>query len=136
MVQKIEQAEMTRDFLKYYAIALEEMRVRKNRIQVYLGYMKNPAVCVSIADFFMKVHDIAWAVVSGIHQGRLVIVVRNDGVRKDGGKLLKKAFGHLGSAGGHKAMARAEIPLEKLEGVVDYEDDKALSRWIMRSLKL
>jgi nanoRNase/pAp phosphatase (c-di-AMP/oligoRNAs hydrolase) len=136
MVQKIEQAEMTREFLKYYHIALEEMRVRKNRIHVHLGHTKNPAVCVSIADFFMKVHDIAWAIVSGIHQGRLVIIVRNDGIRKDGGKLLSKAFGQVGSAGGHKAMARAEIPLENLAGVVDHKDDKALSRWIMRSLKL
>ena len=136
MVQRIEQAEMTREFLKYYHIALEEMRVRKNRIHVHLGHTKNPAVCVSIADFFMKVHDIAWAIVSGIHQGRLVIIVRNDGIRKDGGRLLNKVFGQMGGAGGHKAMARAEIPLENLEGVADHKDDKALSRWIMRSLKL
>jgi len=136
MVKRIEQAEMTHDFLKYYRIALEEMRVRKNRIHVHLGHTKNPAVCVSIADFFMKVHDIAWAVVSGIHQGRLVIIVRNDGIRKDAGKLLGEAFGHLGSAGGHKAMARAEIPLESLEGIVDQKDDKVLSRWIIRRLKL
>ena len=84
----------------------------------------------------MKVHDIAWAIVSGTHQGRLIIIVRNDGIRKDGGKLLSNVFGHLGTAGGHKAMARAEIPLENLEGIVDQKDDKALSRWIMRSLKL
>ena len=112
------------------------MRVRKNRIHVHLGPSKNPAVCVSIADFFMKVHDISWAIVSGIHQGRLVIIVRNDGIRKDAGKLLGGVFGHVGSAGGHKAMARAEIPLENLEGMVDQKDDKALSRWIMRSLKI
>lgn len=136
MVQRIEQAEIARDFLRYYHIALKEMRVEKNSIHVHLGHTKNPAVCVSIADFFMKVHDIAWAVVSGIHQGRLVIIVRNDGIRKDAGKLLGRMFGHLGSAGGHKAMARAEIPLENLEGVVDQKDHKGLSRWIVRSLKL
>jgi hypothetical protein len=31
-------------------------------------------------------------------------------------------------------MARAEIPVENLEGPVDYTDSKALSRWIMRRL--
>jgi nanoRNase/pAp phosphatase (c-di-AMP/oligoRNAs hydrolase) len=65
----------------------------------------------------------------------LIIIVRNDGVRKDGGKLLSEKFGHLGSAGGHKAMARAEIPLDNLEGLVDYRDGKALSRWIIRMMK-
>jgi nanoRNase/pAp phosphatase (c-di-AMP/oligoRNAs hydrolase) len=135
MAQRIEQAEMTPDFLRHYRTALEEMRVRRHRIQVHLGPVRNPAVCVSIADFFMKIHDIAWSIVSGTHQGRLIIIVRNDGVRKDGGKLLGEKFGHLGSAGGHKAMARAEIPLDNLEGLVDYRDGKALSRWIIRMMK-
>ena len=112
------------------------MRVRRHRIHVHLGPMRNPDVCVSIADFFMKIHDIAWAVVSGTYQGRLIIIVRNDGIRKDGGKLLGEVFGHLGNAGGHKAMARAEIPLENLEGLVDHADSKALSRWITRMLRL
>jgi nanoRNase/pAp phosphatase (c-di-AMP/oligoRNAs hydrolase) len=136
MAQKIEQAEMTLDFLKHYRTALEEMRVRRQRIHVHLGPVRNPAVCVSIADFFMKIHDIAWSIVSGTHQGRLIIIVRNDGVGKHGGKLLGEKFGHLGSAGGHKAMARAEIPLENLEGLVDYRDSKALSRWIIRTMRL
>ena len=136
MAQRIEQAEMTLNFLKYYRTALEEMRVRRDRIHVHLGPTRNPDVCVSIADFFMKIHDVTWAVVSGTHQRRLVIIVRNDGIRKDGGKLLSEVFGHLGSAGGHKAMARAEIPVQNLEGLVDHRDGKALSRWIIRSLRL
>ncbi len=134
MARRIEQAEITLDSLKYYRTALEERRVRKQRLHVHLGTVTNPDICVSIADFFMGIHDIAWAVVSGIYQGRLIIIVRNDGIRKDAGKLLGKIFGHLGNAGGHKAMARAEIPVENLEGPVDYTDSKALSRWIMRRL--
>lgn len=134
VAQRIEQAEMMPDFLKYYRIALECMRVRKQRIRVHIGPVLNPDVCVSIADFFMKIHDIAWAIVSGTYQGRLIIIVRNDGIRKDAGKLLSEVFGELGQAGGHKAMARAEIPLKNLEGVVQYRDDKALSRWITKRL--
>jgi nanoRNase/pAp phosphatase (c-di-AMP/oligoRNAs hydrolase) len=134
VAQSIEQAEMTLDFLQYYRIALEGVRVRKRRMHVHIGPVVNPDVCVSIADFFMKIHDIAWAIVSGTYQGRLIIIVRNDGIRKDAGKFLSKVFGELGPAGGHKAMARAEIPLKNLEGVVQYRDDKALSRWITKRL--
>jgi nanoRNase/pAp phosphatase (c-di-AMP/oligoRNAs hydrolase) len=32
------------------------------------------------------------------------------------GKFAKRLFGDVGSAGGHKSMARAEIPMENLEG--------------------
>lgn len=133
MVRRIEQAEITLDSLKYYRRALEDKRVRNHRIHVHLGPVTNPDVCVSIADFFMKIHDIAWSVVSGTCQGMLVIVVRNDGIRKDAGKLLTKAFGRLGQAGGHKSMARAEIPMENLKGSVQ-EDTSALSRWIIRGM--
>jgi nanoRNase/pAp phosphatase (c-di-AMP/oligoRNAs hydrolase) len=128
--RKIEQAEITVGSLKFYRKALAELRVRKQRVRVHLGPVTNPDVCVSIADFLMKIHDIAWAVVSATYGGRLVIIVRNDGLRKDAGRLLAKAFGHLGTAGGHKAMARAEIPLKNLEDVVQYKDEKLLSRWI------
>ena len=134
MAQRIEQAEMTREFLKYYRIALDRMRIWRHRIHAHLGPVRNPDVCVSIADFFMKIHDTAWSIVSGIHQGRLIIVVRNDGIRKDGGKLIAEKFGEMGSAGGHKYMARAEIPLQNLSNHVNHTDDKALSRWITRKL--
>lgn len=134
IAHSIDQAEMTPDFLKYYRIALEFMRVRKQRISVHIGPVSNPDICVSIADFFMKIHDIAWSVVSGTYQGRLIIIVRNDGARKDAGKLLSEVFEELGRAGGHKAMARAEIPLKNIDGVVQYRDDKALSRWIIKRL--
>ena len=132
--RRIEQAEFTLDSLKYYRTALEKMRVRKQRIHVHLGTVTNPDICVSIADFFMGIHDIAWAVVSGTYQVRLIIIVRNDGIRKDAGKLLSEVFQDLGPAGGHKAMARVEIPLKNLDGVVQYRDDKALSRWIIKRL--
>ena len=134
IAHSIDQAEMTPDFLKYYRIALEFMRVRKQRISVHIGPVSNPDICVSIADFFMKIHDIAWSVVSGTYQGRLIIIVRNDGARKDAGKLLSEVFEELGQAGGHKAMARAEIPLKNLDGLVQYRGDKALSRWIIKRL--
>ena len=33
-------------------------------------------------------------------------------LRKNAGRLASRAFGRLGSAGGHVASARAEVPLE------------------------
>ena len=135
MARRIEEAELSLESLSYYQKALRDMRVKKHRAHVHLGPVKSPDICVSIADFFLKVHDVVWSIVSGTCQGRVIIIVRNDGFRKDAGKLLAKAFGEMGSAGGHKTMARAEIPLENLEGVVKYRDAKALSDWIFRSLE-
>lgn len=49
---------------------------------------------------------------AGLYEGKLVVIFRNDGLRKNAGRLASRAFGRLGSAGGHVASARAEVPLE------------------------
>ncbi len=132
LLRKIEQAEITIDFLKYYRIALDSIHIRKNRIYVHLGSVINPDVCVLIADFFMKVYSIDWTFVSGLYIDQLIIIVRNDGIRKDAGKLIKERFSSFGSAGGHKNTARAEIPLKNINPLVDYNNPKKLIKWIIK----
>lgn len=132
LARKIEYAEMTIDFLKYYQIALDSMHIRKNRAYVTLGAVVNPDVCVLIADFFMKVYGIDWTFISGLYNGNLIIIIRNNGIRKDAGRLANKSFGDLGSAGGHKSVARAEIPLDRLKDIVNYRSPSKLSRWIIK----
>lgn len=134
LARKIEYAEIRLDFLKYYRIAIENMRFRKSRAFAHLGSVVSPDVCVLIADFFMRVNRIEYSVVSGLCEGRLVIIFRNDGLRKNAGTLATQSFGKFGTAGGHKSMARAEIPLANLPEDVEVKDDKTLLKWIMRQV--
>jgi len=134
LARKIEYAEIRLDFLKYYRIAIEKMKFRKRRAFVHLGQVVSSDVCVLIADFFMRVNRIEYSIVSGTCDGRLVIIFRNDGLRKNAGTLAAQSFGKIGQAGGHKSMARAEIPLSGLPTDVKAEDDNALLRWIMRQV--
>jgi nanoRNase/pAp phosphatase (c-di-AMP/oligoRNAs hydrolase) len=134
LARKIEQAELRLDFLKYFSKALANKRMRKNKIFAHIGSVVNPDICVLIADFFMKVHSINWSIVSGIYQKKLILILRNDGLRKNAGAVAKNSFGQLGSAGGHKNMARAELPLKNLKGIVDHKDEKKLLAWIMQKV--
>jgi nanoRNase/pAp phosphatase (c-di-AMP/oligoRNAs hydrolase) len=131
LARKIEQADLRLDFLKYFRIALETMKMHRGRVFVHLGTVSNPDVCVLVADFFMRVNPVTWSIVSGVYQDNLVIIFRNDGVRKNAGKLARKGFCQLGSAGGHKSMARAEIPLPALEGRVNLEEYKEVLNWLI-----
>lgn len=135
LINKIEQSELKFDFLKYFKIALDNKRVRKGHMFAHLGSVTNPDICVIIADFFMKISSVNWSIVSGLYSKKLIIVFRNDGLRKDAGKLAKLSFGQIGSAGGHKSMARAEIPVEALKEVVNYTNDKKLLRWIINKIE-
>ena len=136
LAKKIEYAEIRIDFLKYYRTAIENMKFRKRRTFVYLGPVVSPDVCVLIADFFMRVNRIEYSIVSGVCEKRLVIIFRNDGLRKNAGALAAQSFGKFGQAGGHKSMARAEIHLSDLPEDVKAGDDNHLLKWIMRQVNL
>ena len=135
LARKIEKSELRLDFLKYFKAALAGMRRRKGRIFAHLGPVINPDICVIIADFFMRIDSVNWSIVSGFYNKNLVVVFRNDGVRKNAGSLAHKSFGLYGSAGGHKSMARAEIPVENLKPPVDHQDEKKVLQWIIRQVE-
>jgi len=131
LAHKIEKADLRFDLLKYFKIALQNMRKRKNKVYAHLGNVVSPDVCVLVADFFMRINSVTWSIVSGICDKKLTIIFRNDGIRKNAGKVAKEGFGKLGNAGGHKNMARAEIALNDLKNHVDFRDDKKMQSWII-----
>lgn len=131
LARKIEQADLRLDFLKYFKIAIDTMRIHRGRVFVHLGEVVNPDVCVLIADFFMRVNPVTWSIVSGLCDGVLVLIFRNDGLRKNAGTVAKRSFCQLGSAGGHKSMARAEIPVKCVAGMVDIHNERQMLHWII-----
>jgi nanoRNase/pAp phosphatase (c-di-AMP/oligoRNAs hydrolase) len=135
LARKIEQADLRLDFLKYFKVALQNKRLRKGRVFVHLGPVVNPDVCVIIADFFMRIVSVTWSIVSGTCDKKLIVVFRNDGIRKNAGKVAKESFGQFGSAGGHKNMARAEIALSDLSDLVDRRDEKKLLAWLINRVE-
>jgi nanoRNase/pAp phosphatase (c-di-AMP/oligoRNAs hydrolase) len=135
LARRIEQAELRTDFLKYFQRAIELHHLRKGRIFVHLGPVSTPDVCVLIADFFMRIESVDWSVVSGLNDRKLVVIFRNDGLRRNAGTVAKEAFGSLGSAGGHKSAARAEIPQPELKEVVDLKEDAKVQRWLIRQVE-
>jgi nanoRNase/pAp phosphatase (c-di-AMP/oligoRNAs hydrolase) len=135
LARKIEQADLRLDFLKYFKTALQTMRLRKGRVFVHLGPVVNPDVCVIVADFFMRIVSVTWSIVSGTYDKKLIVIFRNDGIRKNAGNVAKKSFGQFGSAGGHKNMARAEFALSDIAEQVDIRDGKKLLRWLINRVE-
>jgi len=136
LLQKIEKAELTPSDLGYFETALANRSLTKKGLFTHLGKVPNSDICVQVADFFTRVHGIGWSFVSCVSEDELNVVIRNDGYRKDAGKLANSAFGDIGSAGGHRGAARARIPMKLLreKGVKGY--GTSLENFIKRRLKL
>ena len=115
LVRRLEFAEFNIYLLKYFQLAFSRYRLRHQRMYAFLGPVSTPDILVILADFFLRVHEISWTIVGGIYEDKLVVIFRNDGLRKNAGALASKAFGKLGSAGGHASSARAEVPLSLID---------------------
>jgi len=112
LVRRLEFAEFNLPMLGYFQQALNRFRIRHTRLYTFLGPVSTPDILVILADFFLRAGEVTWTIVGGIYQDKLVLIFRNDGMRKNAGRLALRAFGKLGPAGGHAASARAEIPID------------------------
>jgi nanoRNase/pAp phosphatase (c-di-AMP/oligoRNAs hydrolase) len=115
IVKKIESSELNKKMLASFKIGLDKLFFLKKIAFAHLGEVENPDVLVILADFFLRIAESTWSVVSGINQDKLIVILRKASFRGDAGKTAQRLFERWGaSAGGHKGAARAEIPLEGL----------------------
>ena len=115
LLQKIVRSEFRKEWLKYFSQAFKKVKILGQGLSVFMGSVESADILVILADFFLRVHNVSWDLVSGLHDDKLIVIFRGDGLRRDMGKMASQMFGDLGNAGGHRSMARAEIPLNKLE---------------------
>lgn len=117
LLRRIVHSEFHKSWLKYFSKAFRKMRfVGARGLFVYMDRLESPDVLVILADFFTRVHGLSWDMICGVSEGRAVAVFRGDGISGDVGKVAAAHFGDIGSAGGHRTMARAEIDMAKLAG--------------------
>ncbi len=114
IIKKIESSEITRGTLAQFQKAMQRLQLFNHTAVVHMGEVNKSDTLVQIADFFLKMAEAVWSITSGISGGRLIIVIRNAGFRRNAGKMAQDLFGDVGSAGGHKDSARAEIPLSRI----------------------
>ncbi|MBI9091003.1 MAG: DHH family phosphoesterase [Desulfobacterium sp.] len=129
LLTRIEQAELGEEHLETLAAAIRSRTILHNRIYAHAGKIANPDQCVITADFFMRISSVNWSIVSGVYNATLIIIIRNDGLRKNAGTAAKQAFEAVGSAGGHKSMARVEIPMAELDSGLD------IGTWIIQQME-
>ncbi|HEV3113872.1 MAG TPA: DHH family phosphoesterase [Candidatus Binataceae bacterium] len=111
LLRRIERPELPLSFARILARAMGRMTVRDELAVVHLGPVKRDDLIVQMADFCLQFEGAEWVAVSGKLGGNLVIAVRNHGAGRSAGDVVRKLFSDIGSAGGHRNMSKAVIPL-------------------------
>jgi nanoRNase/pAp phosphatase (c-di-AMP/oligoRNAs hydrolase) len=114
LMRRIERPELPPAALDALSLALKNRRVIDKVAFVHLGRVERDDLIPQMADFSLSFEGIEWAFVSGIYDSNYIVSVRNVGYVRAAGRLLKDAFGDIGSAGGHASMAKAVIPISAI----------------------
>ena len=69
-------------------------------------------------------------VVAGKWQDSIVMSVRNPGYVRSAGDVVRKLFGSMGRAGGHRSMAKAIVPLRHWRKAVGSTHDSAIAKTV------
>jgi nanoRNase/pAp phosphatase (c-di-AMP/oligoRNAs hydrolase) len=111
LIRKMEGAEITLERLDYVMRARQQGRIQEQVFCTFLGTSPREDFIPYVADFYLQLEDVKWTIVAGIVNDSLVMSVRNLGYSRNAGEFVRKYFAHIGSAGGHRAMAKAVVPL-------------------------
>jgi nanoRNase/pAp phosphatase (c-di-AMP/oligoRNAs hydrolase) len=134
MVNQIEFSQFSWEGLDYFSIGLVRRRFRNGVMFSHLGPVPFFDVCVQVADFFIRVENVSWALVTGVVGDTLVVVFRNDGLKQDAGRLAGATFGSIGSAGGHQSMGRAQVRQGALPKDLLLTDNRGIEKFVLGSL--
>lgn len=133
IIKKIESSEITRKNIPDFKAAMEKLRLVNQTAFIHMGNVDNADTLVILADFFMKMAEATWSIVSGVLDNKLVVIYRNAGFRRNAGNLAHIMFGEVGSAGGHKSTARAEVPVQHLD--LKSKKQTLIEKYVLKRIK-
>ena len=111
LIRKMEGAEITMERLEYVVKAKQYGRMAEQVFCAFLGNTPREDFIPYVADFYLQLENVKWTIVAGIVNDSLIMSVRNLGYSRNAGEFVRKYFADIGSAGGHRAMAKAVVPL-------------------------
>ena len=125
LIRKMEGAEITPERLDYVIRAYRSGTLVDQVFCAFLGPSPREDFIPYVADFFLQLEHVKWTVIAGTVNDSLVISVRNLGYSKNAGEFARRFFSDIGSAGGHRSMAKALVPMRAFQekfGDADAED--------------
>lgn len=115
MIRKMEGAEITGERLDYVIKAWQTGRMVEHVFCAFLGEPPREDFIPYVADFYLQLENVQWTIVCGVVNDTFVVSVRNLGYSRNAGDFVRRWFNDIGSAGGHRTMAKAVVPLEAFQ---------------------
>jgi nanoRNase/pAp phosphatase (c-di-AMP/oligoRNAs hydrolase) len=128
LIRKMEGAEITLERLQYVTRAGQHGLLREQVFTAFIGEAPREDFIPYTADFFLQLEDVKWTIIGGVVGKMLIVSVRNLGYSRNAGEFVKRWFADIGSAGGHRAMAKAVVPVDRFEAKFGTLDADAITQ--------
>jgi nanoRNase/pAp phosphatase (c-di-AMP/oligoRNAs hydrolase) len=109
---KIQRANLPPQYFQDMGRAIRRTAIYDNVVISTPGKVNNPDMVAELADTFMRLHEVRWAIVMGCYKQNMFISVRTNDPDYDAGELVRNVVGNMGTAGGHDMFAGGKLPCE------------------------
>lgn len=111
LLEQIETPPMSTEMLNVVGNAILRKKIKGSYLITNVGEVANLDAIPQAADYLLNLEGISTVVVIGLVEDMIYVSGRSKDIRVNIGDSFVRAFGDLGSAGGHSSMAAAQIPL-------------------------
>jgi nanoRNase/pAp phosphatase (c-di-AMP/oligoRNAs hydrolase) len=119
LLEQIEAPPVSTEMLNVVGDAIINKRIKGSYLITNVGAVANRDAIPQAADYLLNLEGITTVIVIGLCDEAACVSGRSKDVRVNLGDAFERAFGDIGSAGGHATMAATQIPLGIFSGLKD-----------------
>jgi nanoRNase/pAp phosphatase (c-di-AMP/oligoRNAs hydrolase) len=121
LVRRLQRPSFSADTVRAFGAALHHADFDGDLCVAWLGELEPDQghVLADLADFCIAIENVTWSVAAARLEGSLVLTLRHAGGGSGAGELARAITMEGGTGGGHATMARAVLPLERAESLLD-----------------
>jgi nanoRNase/pAp phosphatase (c-di-AMP/oligoRNAs hydrolase) len=134
IIRRMEKPEIDSDQLLKFGEAIRKHVLFDNVFFCYAGEGIKEDMIARLADFGLQTRGVEWSCAFGFEKNIMVLSLRNVGYVKSAGRILRKCFNHMGSAGGHRNAARALVTKAALKKLYGKDFMETIPRIIMQTV--
>lgn len=134
MLKMVESPPMNPETIDIIGKAMTDRERMDDTIFSFVGYIEDRDALPQAAEFIFREKDLKAVAVCGIKGDNVYISARSTGTTVYIDKVIREAYGEMGSAGGHDTSAGAQIPLDKIQ-MGDKSDKELVSEIVANMMK-
>jgi len=136
--------DLPRSYYTAYSNGLANAMLYDTAILTFIDEIESLEQPAVIADFLLRLQGVQWALVTAVHDGKLVFSLRSSDAKRSAGQLARRLMRKIGEGGGHRTKAGGFVRLtnaspaeiDRLRGILRRRLLRALKIGISRGQKL